>query len=45
VFSREDVKKNEDFILNKYQTPLKSKHYIICLTETRVCIVLGLSMA
>ena len=45
LFPLQDVNKNEYLILIKYQTLLKSKHNLFCLTETRVCIVLELIMA
>jgi len=36
LFPWQDVNKNEDLILIKYQTPLKSKQHLFCLTETFV---------
>ena len=45
LFPLQDVNKNEYLILIKYQTLLKSKHYIFCLTETHVCIILELIIA
>jgi len=45
LFSRQYVKKNEDLILIKFQTPLKRKYNLFCLTETRVFIQLELIMA
>ena len=45
LFSRRDVKKKEDLILIKYQAQLRSKHNLLCLKKTGVCIVLELIMA